>query len=66
VDLHDRCRVAAHQVGVTVRDEVDVGVGARQAGRAAAEHVDLATGPPPRKKSAEAICKRAGGDQLIW
>ena len=51
---------------MTVRDEVDVGVGARQAGRAAAEHVDLATGPPLRKNSAETIRKRASDAQLIW
>ena len=50
---------------MTVRDEVDVGVGARQAGRAAAEHVDLATGPPLRNESVETIRKRASGEQLI-
>mmetsp|Transcript_24352 Transcript_24352/g.78723 ORF Transcript_24352/g.78723 Transcript_24352/m.78723 type:complete len:211 (-) Transcript_24352:125-757(-) len=66
VDLHDRRRVSAREVAMAVRNEVDVRVGARQAGLAAAEQVDGATGPPLRKKSVESIRERTSAiDQAL-
>lgn len=65
VDLHDRRRVTARELGVSVRDEVDVGVRTREAGRAAAEEVDLCTGPPPREKTVKSIRERTSAIEKV-